>query len=45
MLNQRREEVFAVFVTSLTNTYQKQGRIVMNKAAQSPQGAPGSPGQ
>jgi peptidyl-prolyl cis-trans isomerase D len=45
LLNQRREEVFAVFVTSLTNTYQKQGRIVMNKAVQSPLGAPGSPGQ
>jgi peptidyl-prolyl cis-trans isomerase D len=45
LLNQRREEVFAVFVTSLTNTYQKQGRIVMNKSAQSPLGAPGSPGQ
>jgi peptidyl-prolyl cis-trans isomerase D len=44
MLNQRREEVFSVFVTSLTNTYQKQGRIVMNKAAQAIPGAPGAPG-
>jgi peptidyl-prolyl cis-trans isomerase D len=45
MLNQRREEVFAVFVTSLTDTYQKQGRIVLNKAAQAPAGMPGTPGQ
>ncbi len=47
MLNQRREEVFSVFVTSLTNTYEKQGRIVMNKAAQPPgaPGAPATPGQ
>jgi peptidyl-prolyl cis-trans isomerase D len=43
MLNQRREEVFEVFVTSLTSTYQKQGRIVMNRAVQAPGGAPGSP--
>ena len=44
MLNQRREEVFAVFVTSLTQSYQKQGRIVMNKAAQAPAGLPGGTG-
>jgi peptidyl-prolyl cis-trans isomerase D len=44
MLNQRREEVFAVFVTSLTNSYQKQGRIVMNKGSQAPSGMPGAPG-
>ena len=43
MLNQQREEVFAVFVTSLTQTYQKQGRIVVNKAAQGPGGGPGAP--
>jgi peptidyl-prolyl cis-trans isomerase D len=35
MLSQRREEAFEVFVTSLTDKYQKQGRIRMNnKAAQ-----------
>ncbi len=45
MLTERRQEVFAVFVTSLTQTYQKQGRIVLNKAAQQvPGGAPGAPG-
>ena len=44
MLNQRREEAFAVFVTSLTNTYQKQGRIVMNKAAQQAPGGSGAGG-
>ncbi|HEY0784825.1 MAG TPA: peptidyl-prolyl cis-trans isomerase [Acidobacteriaceae bacterium] len=46
MLNQRREEVFAVFVTTLTDTYQRQGRIVLNKTAQPGMpGAPGTPGQ
>ena len=35
LLGQRREEAFAVFVTSLTDNYQKEGRIRMNKSAQS----------
>jgi peptidyl-prolyl cis-trans isomerase D len=44
ILNQRREEAFAVFVTNLTATYQKQGRIVINKSAQQQPGMPGAPG-
>jgi peptidyl-prolyl cis-trans isomerase D len=45
ILNQHRDEMFAVFVTSLTSTYQKQGRIVVNKAAAGQQpGLPGVPG-
>jgi peptidyl-prolyl cis-trans isomerase D len=43
ILNQRREEMFAVFVTSLTERYQKEGRIRIHKQAQQP-GLPGAPG-
>jgi peptidyl-prolyl cis-trans isomerase D len=42
ILNQRKEDTFAVFVTTLTETYKKAGRIVMNKGAQAPAG--GLPG-
>ena len=35
LLGQRREEAFAVFVTSLTDKYQKEGRIRMNRKAES----------
>jgi peptidyl-prolyl cis-trans isomerase D len=35
LLNQRREQMFEVFVTSLTERYQKAGGILMNKRAQS----------
>ena len=40
LLNERREQMFAVFVTSLTDRYQKDGGIRMNKRAQTglPQG-------
>ena len=34
LVGQRREEAFAVFVTSLTDKYQKEGRIRMNRKAQ-----------
>ena len=34
LLAERREQMFAVFVTSLTDRYQKQGDIRMNKKAQ-----------
>ncbi len=34
LVGERREEAFAVFVTSLTDRYQKEGRIRMNKSAQ-----------
>jgi peptidyl-prolyl cis-trans isomerase D len=34
LLAQRREEAFAVFVTSLTDKYQKEGRIRMNRKAE-----------
>ena len=43
LLNQRKEEMYAVFVTSLTDSYKKAGRIVMNKGAQGA-GTPGLPG-
>ncbi len=36
LLTQRRDEMFEVFVTSLVDQYQKQGRIRMNQKAQSP---------
>jgi peptidyl-prolyl cis-trans isomerase D len=35
LLGERREEAFAVFVTSLTDKYQKEGRIRMNKKSSS----------
>jgi peptidyl-prolyl cis-trans isomerase D len=40
LLNERREQMFAVFVTALTDRYEKQGGIRMNKRAQTglPQG-------
>jgi peptidyl-prolyl cis-trans isomerase D len=40
LLSERREQMFAVFVTALTDRYQKQGGIRMNKRAQAglPQG-------
>ena len=40
LLSERREQMFAVFVTALTDRYQKQGGIRMNKRAQTglPQG-------
>jgi peptidyl-prolyl cis-trans isomerase D len=40
LLSERREQMFAVFVTSLTDRYEKQGGIRMNKKAQAatPQG-------
>ena len=43
LLGERREEAFAVFVTSLTDRYQKEGRIRMNKKAETgtPQRIPG----
>jgi peptidyl-prolyl cis-trans isomerase D len=34
LLSDKREQMFAVFVTSLTDRYQKQGDIRMNKRAQ-----------
>ena len=44
VLDQRREEAYAVLVSSLTSTYEKAGRIVINKAALPGGGAPGVPG-
>lgn len=41
VLDQRREEIFAVFVSNLQAQYQKQGRILVNKKAQS--AVPGQP--
>jgi peptidyl-prolyl cis-trans isomerase D len=40
LLNEKREQMFAVFVTSLTDRYEKQGGIRINKRAQTalPQG-------
>jgi len=34
LLNEKREQIFEVFVTSLTDRYEKQGGIRMNKRAQ-----------
>jgi peptidyl-prolyl cis-trans isomerase D len=34
LLNERREQMFAVFVTALTERYEKSGGIRMNKRAQ-----------
>ena len=44
ILNQKREEMFAVFVTNLTEKYQKEGRIRVNKRMQQQPGLPGAPG-
>jgi len=43
LLSERREQMFSVFVTSLTDRYEKQGGIRMNKKAQTglPQGMQG----
>jgi peptidyl-prolyl cis-trans isomerase D len=43
LLNQKREDMFSVFVTNLTDQYQKQGRIRINKKMQQQPGLPGSP--
>jgi peptidyl-prolyl cis-trans isomerase D len=43
MLEQRRDEAFAVFITTLQEKYQKDGRIRMNAKAQSPFGGGRSP--
>jgi len=34
MVDQRREELFAVYVTTVTQQYEKSGRVLMNKKAQ-----------
>jgi peptidyl-prolyl cis-trans isomerase D len=44
LLDQRREEMFSVFVNNLETTYQKQGRIRMNRRAQQTPGGPQLPG-
>jgi peptidyl-prolyl cis-trans isomerase D len=43
LLNQRRDEMFEVFVTNLVDQYQKQGRIHMNTKSPSPP-TPGAAG-
>ena len=43
LLNQRREDMFAVFVTNLVAQYEKQGRIRINKRMQQQPGLPGQP--
>lgn len=45
LLNQRRDEMFAVFVSNLTEKYQKEGRISINKRSQQQPGLPGAPPQ
>jgi hypothetical protein len=37
MASQRREELFAVYVTSITQQYEKSGRVLMNKKTQQQQ--------
>ncbi len=44
LANQRREEMFAVFVTNTTSNYEKAGLVRMNKKAQQPAEGPGAPG-
>ena len=44
LLDQNREEAFAVFVSNLTEQYQKNGRIVVSKQAQSMPQLPGQSG-
>jgi peptidyl-prolyl cis-trans isomerase D len=41
MASQRREEVFAVYVTDITQQYEKSGRVLMNKKAQQQPVIPG----
>ncbi len=43
LVGQRREEMFAVFVTSLTTQYEKAGQVRMNKKAQQAAAQPGVP--
>jgi len=43
MLEQRRDEAFAVFITNLQQQYEKEGRIRMNRRAQAPLGGGRSP--
>jgi len=43
LLKQRRDEMFAVFVTNLVDQYQKQGRISINRRMQQQPGLPGQP--
>ena len=45
LLDQDREQAFAVFVGNITERYQKQGRIVMSKQAQTMPQIPGQQGQ
>jgi peptidyl-prolyl cis-trans isomerase D len=45
LLDQEREQAFAVFVGNITERYQKQGRIVMSKQAQTMPQIPGQQGQ
>jgi hypothetical protein len=44
MLQQRRDDMFQVFVSNLQNVYQKDGRIRLNRKAQQ-QGPPGGGSQ
>lgn len=44
LLDQNREEAFAVFVSNLTEQYQKNGRIVVSKQAQAMPQLPGQSG-
>ncbi len=37
MANERREELFAVYVTNITQQYEKSGRVLMNKKSQQQQ--------
>ena len=41
ILEQRRDEAFAVFISTLQQKYEKEGRIRLNVKAQSPFGAGG----
>jgi peptidyl-prolyl cis-trans isomerase D len=43
MLQQRRDDMFAVFVSNLQNVYQKDGRIRLNRKAQQPSPMGGPP--
>ncbi|HTD56883.1 MAG TPA: hypothetical protein VK670_15950, partial [Silvibacterium sp.] len=43
MLEQRRDQAFAVFISTLQEKYQKEGRIRMNVKAQSPFGGGRAP--
>ncbi len=43
MLQQRRDDLFSVFVSNLQNVYQKDGRIRLNRKAQQPSPMGGAP--